>query len=268
MHMMKRGLLALTMVAAVGGATEWTVGLPGQCHPTRGREVLTGSQYAVGAGVAVGPFTEHGVVHNHGNVTDIPSLPTDPANSNRHTLVDPTGSFTLLTTGRDESSNRSQCQSGYLRRPLHHSSHPRQDRGGTGPMPMPPGASMPRPRSGVPIRTATGCDTNQNDPSAFSTTNVVAKVTSTCTETRSPGSSLRGSSKPGFTKREGLPTGGPSHWQHRSGVTRWTVPTDSPSGQYATARWRRQGHGLLLPSASSRNTAEGSGRTLVPVVPG
>ena len=99
MNMVKRGLIALSVVAAVGGTTGGLLASAASASPTRGPEILTGSQYEVGDGVAVGPFTEHGVVHNRGNVTDIPSLPTDPANSNRHTLVDPTGSFTLLTTG-------------------------------------------------------------------------------------------------------------------------------------------------------------------------
>ncbi len=175
MHMMKRGLLALTMVAAVGGATSGLLVSQASATSTRGREVLTGSQYAVGAGVAVGPFTEHGVVRDHGNVTDIPSLPADPANSNRHTLVDPTGSFTLLTTGgtgpaAGPSVNPVTCAVHFTIRHID-----AKIVSGTGAYANATGrfdaaASI----SGFLSRTATGCDTNQNDPFAFSTTNVLA----------------------------------------------------------------------------------------------
>ena len=177
MNMVKRGLIALSVVAAVGGTTGGLLASAASASPSRGPEILTGSQYEVGDGVAVGPFTEHGVVHNRGNVTDIPSLPTDPANSNRHTLVDPTGSFTLLTTGGTSpatgpSVNPVTCFVHFTIRDIH-----AKIVSGTGAYAKATGnfkatASI----SGFLMRTATGaCDTNQNDPSAFSTTNVVAK---------------------------------------------------------------------------------------------
>jgi hypothetical protein len=99
MHIMKRGLLALTMVAAAGGTTAGLLVSEATAQSTSGAETIQSTQFEVGSGVAVGPWTGHGVINTHGNVTDIASLRTDPANSNRHLLVDPTGSFTVLTTG-------------------------------------------------------------------------------------------------------------------------------------------------------------------------
>jgi hypothetical protein len=177
MNMIKRGLIALSVVAAVGGTTGGLLASAASAQPTRGPEILTGSQYAVGDGVAVGPFSEHGVVHNRGNVTDIPSLPADPANSNRHTLVDPTGSFTLLTTGgtgpaAGPSVNPVTCAVHFTIRNID-----AKIVSGTGAYANATGrfkatASI----RGFLSRTATGaCDTNQNDPPAFSTTTVFAK---------------------------------------------------------------------------------------------
>jgi hypothetical protein len=99
MNMLKRGLLALSVVAAAGGTTAGLLASQASAQSTRGSEIIRSTQYEVGSGEAVGPWTGHGVLNTHGNVTDIPSLTTDPANSNRHTLVDPTGSFTVMTTG-------------------------------------------------------------------------------------------------------------------------------------------------------------------------
>jgi hypothetical protein len=100
MHMMKRGLIALSVMAAVGGTTVGLLASEASASPTRGSLVVHATQYYVGGGTGVGPFSEHGrVVHNSGNLTDVPSLTTDPANSDRVMLVDPTGSFTVVSTG-------------------------------------------------------------------------------------------------------------------------------------------------------------------------
>jgi hypothetical protein len=99
MHMMKRGLIALTLVAAVGGTTGGLLASAASATPTRGPEIVRSTQYSVGTGLAVGPWSGRGVIHNHGIVTQIPSLITDPAGSSRETLADPAGSFTVLVTG-------------------------------------------------------------------------------------------------------------------------------------------------------------------------
>ena len=101
MNMGKRGPIALSVVAAIGGTTGGPLVSAAAAQPTRGPVIIRATQYEVGAGEAVGPFTSHGAVNTKGNVTDVPSLATDPADSNRSTLVDPTGSFTVLTTGGD-----------------------------------------------------------------------------------------------------------------------------------------------------------------------
>jgi hypothetical protein len=176
MNMMKRGLIALSMVAAVGGATGGLLVSQASATSTHGREVIQSTQYTVGAGDGVGPWSGFGVVHTQGNVTDIPSLPADPANSNRHTLVDPTGSFTVLTTGgtgpaNGPSLNPVTCFVHFTIRDIDANIV-----SGTGAFANATGHFKATVRiSGFLSRTATGaCDTNQNDPLAFSTTNVVA----------------------------------------------------------------------------------------------
>jgi hypothetical protein len=99
MHMMKRGLLALTMVAAAGGTTVGLLASQASASPTRGAETLKTVQYEVGAGKAVGPFNAHGAVNTQGNIADIASKPGDPDGSSRVQFVDPTGSWTILATG-------------------------------------------------------------------------------------------------------------------------------------------------------------------------
>jgi hypothetical protein len=101
MHIMKRGMLALSVLAAVGGTTGGLLASQAGAQPTRGPEVVRVTQYYVGGGKGVGPFTSHGAVNTKGNITDIASLMADPPDSGRSTLVDPTGSFTVLTTGGD-----------------------------------------------------------------------------------------------------------------------------------------------------------------------
>ncbi len=100
MNMVKRGLIALSVVAAVGGTTGGLLASAASASPTRGVEVIHTVQYSVAGGPGVGPWTGHGPISTHkGNITDIPSLATDPANSSRTTLIDPAGSFTTLNTG-------------------------------------------------------------------------------------------------------------------------------------------------------------------------
>ena len=78
MNMVKRGLIALSVVAAIGGTTGGPLVSAAAAQPTRGPVVIRATQYEVGAGEAVGPFTSHGAVNTKGNVTDVPSLATDP----------------------------------------------------------------------------------------------------------------------------------------------------------------------------------------------
>ena len=87
MHTIKRGLIALSVVAAVGGTTGGLLASAASASPTRGSEVVHGVQYSVNGGFGVGPWSGHGVINNKGIVTDIAPLTTDPPNSNRHTLV-------------------------------------------------------------------------------------------------------------------------------------------------------------------------------------
>ena len=178
MNMVKRGLIALSVVAAVGGTTGGLLASAASASPTRGVEVIHTVQYSVAGGPGVGPWTGHGPISTHkGNITDIPSLATDPANSSRTTLIDPAGSFTPLNTGgrspaAGPSVNPVTCFVHFTIRDIN-----AKIVSGTGAYAKATGnfkatASI----SGFLMRTATGaCDTNQNDPSAFSTTNVVAK---------------------------------------------------------------------------------------------
>jgi hypothetical protein len=100
MNMMKRGLIALSVVAAVGGATSGLLVSQASATSTRGREVIHTVQYRVGDGQGVGPWTGRGPISsNRGNITDLPSLTTDPTGSSRTILIDPAGSFTTLNTG-------------------------------------------------------------------------------------------------------------------------------------------------------------------------
>jgi hypothetical protein len=99
MHIWKRGLLALSALALVGSVTGGLVA-SANAIPTRGPEVIHSTQYEVGSGFGVGPWTGRGPIStNRGNITGIPSLKTDPVNSGRVLLIDPVGSITVLTTG-------------------------------------------------------------------------------------------------------------------------------------------------------------------------
>lgn len=99
MHILKRGLLALSVVAAAGGTTGGLLASTAGAQPTRGPEVIKVTQYYVGGDFGVGPWTGHGVIDNHGNATDLPPLKTDPVGSSRHSITDPAGSITVLATG-------------------------------------------------------------------------------------------------------------------------------------------------------------------------
>ena len=61
MHIIKRGLLGLSVLAAVGGTTGGLLAAQAGASPTRGPEVIRSTQYQVGDG-SVGPFTGHGAV--------------------------------------------------------------------------------------------------------------------------------------------------------------------------------------------------------------
>jgi hypothetical protein len=173
MNMINRGLIALSMVAAVGGTTAGLLATAASAQSTRGREVIRATQYEVGAGEAVGPWTGHGAVNTRGNVTDVPSLPTDPAGTNRTTLVDPTGSFTVLTTGGTPGKFHLNPVSCAFR--VNVSGINVKIVSGTGDYANATGYFTASVHvDGYLSRTATGCDTNQNDPSAFETDDVVA----------------------------------------------------------------------------------------------
>ena len=174
MNMMKRGLIALSMVAAVGGTTAGLLASEASAQPTRGPLVVTATQYYVGGGTGVGPFAEHGrVVHNQGNLTDVPSLPADPAGSNRTMLVDPTGSFTVLSTGGTAGKfhlNPVSCAFWVNIKGVNS-----KIVAGTGAYATAAGGFKVNVHAaGYLSRTATGCDTNQADPSAFETDTAVA----------------------------------------------------------------------------------------------
>jgi hypothetical protein len=174
MYMLKRGLLALTLVAAVGGTTAGLLASQANAASTRGREVIRGTQYAVGNGFAVGPWTGHGVIRTSGVVTDIASLPTDPANSERHTLLDPSGSFTVLTTGGTNPTpivNPANCSFRFTIRHINTTIV-----SGTGAYANATG-HFDATASVVAVmqRLADGsCDMNQNDAPAYTTTYVTA----------------------------------------------------------------------------------------------
>jgi hypothetical protein len=174
MRALRRGLLAVTVMAAAGGATAGLVASQASASPTRGPEFISSTQYAVGNGFGVGPWTGHGVIHTRGVVTDIASLPTDPANSNRHTLVDPTGSFTVLTTGGTNPTpniNPVTCSVRFTVRDINATIV-----AGTGAYTNAAGHfDATAAITGYLQRLATGgCDMNQNDPPAFTTTYVTA----------------------------------------------------------------------------------------------
>jgi hypothetical protein len=172
MNMMKRGLIALSVVAAVGGTTAGLLATAASAQPTRGREVIRATQYEVGAGEAVGPWTGHGAVNTRGNVTNVASLPTDPAGSSRTTLVDPTGSFTVLTTGGNPGKFHLNPVSCAFR--VNVSGINVKIASGTGAYANATGHFTASVHvDGFLAHTATGaCD--QNNPSAFETDNVVA----------------------------------------------------------------------------------------------
>jgi hypothetical protein len=100
MNIMKRGLLAVSALAIVGGTAGGLLASSAGAAPRAGIEVIHATQYSVGGGLSVGPWTSsRGPVTGPGNATDIPSRPLDPPNSGRTTLVDPNGSITVLHTG-------------------------------------------------------------------------------------------------------------------------------------------------------------------------
>ena len=99
MHILKRGLLAASVLAVTGGTAGGLLASSVGASPTRGVEVVHAVQYEVNGGTSVGPWSGRGPISGNGNITDVASLPADPANSSRTTLVNPSGSFTTLNTG-------------------------------------------------------------------------------------------------------------------------------------------------------------------------
>ena len=175
MRIVKRGLIAFAVVAAVGGTAGGLLASAASAQSTRGPEVIRSTQYEVGDGLSVGPWSGHGAVRTAGNITDAPSLATDPANSNRELLVDPTGSFTVLVTGGTQGTvhiNPTTCAVRFNVKGFD-----AKVATGTGAYAKATGDFKGNVLvTGFLSRTATGaCDTNQNDPAAFSTSYVVAK---------------------------------------------------------------------------------------------
>jgi hypothetical protein len=176
MNMMKRGLIALAVTAAVGGTAGGLLASAASASPTRGPEVLHVTSYSVGAGEGSGPWSGHGAVNTRGNITDdVASLPTDPANSSRHLLVDPTGSFTVLATGGTNPTpkvNMTTCFVIFTVRNVNV-----KIVSGTGAYANATGRfNATVVNTGYLNRTATGaCNTAENIAPAFSTTYVTAK---------------------------------------------------------------------------------------------
>ena len=104
MHIIKRGLLALSVLAAVGGTTGGLLATQAGASPTRGVEIVHTVQYSVNGGPGVGPWTGRGPINSKvGNITDVASLTTDPANSSRTTLVTRLGASPPSTPGATSS---------------------------------------------------------------------------------------------------------------------------------------------------------------------
>jgi hypothetical protein len=174
MNIVKRGLLALSIVAVAGATAGGLLASQASASSTRGPETIRSTQYEVGDGVSVGPWTGHGVIKTAGNVTDAPSVTGDPDNSNREMLVDPNGSFTVLVTGGNQGPvhmNPNTCAvrftvSGFDARIVT----------GTGVYRHATGDFKGNVNiSGYASRLANGsCDTSQNGPTPLSTSSVVA----------------------------------------------------------------------------------------------
>jgi hypothetical protein len=99
MSFWKRWMVSLSILAGLGSVTGALVA-SANAAPTAGPEVIHSTQYEVGSGLAVGPWTGKGPISsNRGNITGIPSARRDPPNSGRVLLIDPVGSITVLTTG-------------------------------------------------------------------------------------------------------------------------------------------------------------------------
>ena len=119
-------------------------------------------------GSNVGPFTGRGVIRTMGNITDEPSMKTDPMGSSRTTLVDPTGSFTTLNTGGTPGKFHMNPVTCAFRFNIKGIDARIVD--GTGAYVNATGDFRVNLHlEGYLSRTATGCDTNQADPSAFET---------------------------------------------------------------------------------------------------
>jgi hypothetical protein len=174
MNIVKRGLIALAVTAAVGGTAGSLLATAASATSSRGREVIRSTQYEVGAGEAVGPWSGHGVVNTRGNIANVPSLTTDLANTNRTTLVDPTGSFTVLTSGGTPGTFHSNPVTCAFR--VNIKGINGNIASGTGAYAKATGSFkinlhvegfLPRLASGA-------CDTSQSTPSAFETDTAVA----------------------------------------------------------------------------------------------
>ena len=57
MHIIKRGLLALSALAVVGGTAGGFLAAQARASPTRGPEVIHVTSYSVGAGAGAGPWS-------------------------------------------------------------------------------------------------------------------------------------------------------------------------------------------------------------------
>ncbi len=174
MHIVKRGLIALAVTAAVGGTAGGLLATAASATSSHGREVIRATQHEVGTGEAVGPFTGHGAVNTMGNVTNVASLPTDPANTSRTTLVDPTGSFTVLTSGGTPGTFHSNPVTCAFRVTV--TGIDAKIVTGTGAYAKATGDLKATVRvNGFLPRLATGaCNTDESASSAFETDNVVA----------------------------------------------------------------------------------------------
>jgi hypothetical protein len=170
MHIVKRGFLALSALALVGSTTGLIAATSASAGATRGYEVVRGIQYGVGNNNAVGPWNGRGVINTGGVVTDDNAATT----GDLHTLVAPNGSFTVKTTEGNQGPftvDPTTCAIHFTLTDVE--------------VNIVYGTGIYRHATGHFDATVdvngylqqfpTGCDQNQNDPPAFTSTAVVAK---------------------------------------------------------------------------------------------
>jgi hypothetical protein len=176
MHIMKRGLVALAALTMIGTTTGLLVSSTASAGTTKGPETITSTQYSIGNGNGVGPWNGRGAINTGGVITDINNATT----GDLHTLVDPLGQFTVKTTGGTQGPfymNPVTCAVSFSITGVE-----ADIVSGTGPFARTgiyvnaTGTFLANVKvKGYVQKFPTGCDQNQNDPVAFSSSSVVAK---------------------------------------------------------------------------------------------